>query len=163
MNVEDLIRLIEDSFTERALNGGISQRRAHEIDDARMPLAKGVVRLEDDIIDDWRKLPNVDDSIFFDLDELGWRYYLPAVLKNSLLSTYGIGGDLLFFLLPTRANNDERFNHETWSPSDFVACWGFNRAQAHSIAKVLEHFAADFDDVEIMQFKKWQELYGTHA
>ena len=163
MGKEDLIRLIEACFPEKGLNGGISQKQAHEIDDRRIPLAPGVVRNDETIMDDWRKLTSVDDSIFFELDLNGWHYYLPACLRTDLLSGFGLGDSLMFFLLPTEANDDERFDHSSWSPSNFIETWEFNKVQANCIANVLNFFRTEFNSAEKMQLKKWLEMYGENA
>jgi hypothetical protein len=166
MKSEELIYLIEISFHERSLSGGITQKLAWEIDDKRIPLAQGIVRdPKPDIVDDWRKVNSVDDSCFFDFDEKAWKYYLPAALRNAILVERDriLPSALAFFLLPTSANDGDGFDHQCWSPEKFVKTWGFNQLQAHCIAKVLEYLNAEYDDVEKQQLRKWIELYGRNG
>lgn len=165
MKPDDLISLIETSFPERPLNGGVTQAQAWEIDDRRIPLSPGLKRDSvPEIIDDWRKVKSVDDSCFFEYEEKAWKFYLPATLRNAILegdkflSTY-----LAFFLLPTAANDGGGFDHKSWSPETFVKTWGFNQQQAYCISKVLEYLNEDYDDVERMQLQKWIKIYGKNG
>jgi hypothetical protein len=152
MKSQELIALLEATFTERSLGDGMSQRRAHEIDDLRIPFAPGFTRTEDDITDDWRRVSAVDPSCFYDYDDKGWRYYLPAALRNYLLAGEdSLDHDLKFLLLPEESE---------WSPNDFVERVGLNDTQAKCIARILQHFSSDLDEKEQQQLAKWIEAYG---
>lgn len=92
MDVEQLIREIEQAFPSRDLDGGISMTQAlldddYEGDDA----AKMSAAYKADVTHDWKEIP-IDDidqlfsgfSVFVYLDQKGWAYYLPAALRASL-------------------------------------------------------------------------------
>lgn len=165
MERDELITLIESTFTERALNGGMTQKQAWEIDDKRIPLSAGRTRdPRPDVIDDWHKVESVDESCFFEFDEKAWKYYLPAALRNSIRDgDKYLSSSLAFFLLPTAANDGDGFDHKSWSPENFVNTRGLNQLQAYCIAKVLEYLDEDYGDVEKTQLKKWVNLYGKNG
>jgi hypothetical protein len=163
MKPEELVDLIERSFHERSLNGGMTQRQAWEIDDQRIPLAQGHTRNhQPDITDDWRKVDSIDDTCFFEFHQKAWKYYLPAAFRIAILENKDriLPSSLAFFLLPTTGNDGDRFDPHSWSPEVFVKTWGFDTLQAYCITRVLEYLNSGYDDLENLQFKKWIELYG---
>ena len=161
MELRELLHLLESSFADRSLEDGMTERQAQEIDDLRIPLPPEKQRgPESSIKDDWRKLPSVDESCFFEFDNKAWRYYLPIALRAALLSECrDLGTSLKFFLLPGQYVFDTR-DYREWSPAEFINTRNFNSSQAHCIAKILQYLDLDLDSEEQIQLQKWLELYG---
>lgn len=167
--IQELVGRIETAFPGIDLDGGISLRQAMLDDDWESDdTGKMKEAYRQDVTHDWREIPNEDlrlafssFSLFPYLDLKGWKYYLPATLRFSLIDDGQTDCDFFTFisLVPGRIAKAKG----EWSVSKFVEWLELTSDQASVVAEWIQYQigrgTTEFSDEYDAQAQDWVDAY----
>ena len=159
---EELITEIEKAFPPRDLDGGISLRQALLEDDWEYDdLAKMQEAYAYDITHDWRAIPAEELDAFFNsfsvftyLDNKGYQYYLPAVLRHSIRNP---DSDCSFYLcldfLKHDVDIEQLVKYLSISPEQ-------SRVITKTLLFIIENGSRPYYERDSTGLNKWIERFG---
>ena len=159
---EALLLELHRVFPPMDLDGGISIAQAVLHDDYENDdLEKMQHAYESNVTDDWRKVPEAEVpwSEFCYLDQKGWKYYLPTMIRSALKDQSGY--DLFGVLL------DVPNGPGTGKCEAVVEYFGLTAEQGGLVAKVLRYLrGVDVDYFEKRgeqerEIERWVEKFGV--